>query len=123
MPRAYATALRERVLLACEQGGASQGEIARRFAPPNRWRDQPHHDSYDTDFDDNRCEALQEKNGMTEGDESARDHENELCRAQSLVQHRHGDDRGPAEDRVERMTKHREPVEGRGLEHDAENCS
>ena len=31
MPRAYSPDLRERVLLACEQGGASQGEIARRF--------------------------------------------------------------------------------------------
>ena len=31
MPRAYSPDLRERVLLACERGGASQGEIARRF--------------------------------------------------------------------------------------------
>ncbi len=31
MPRAYSPDLRERVLLACEQGGASQGELARRF--------------------------------------------------------------------------------------------
>ncbi len=31
MPRAYSPDLRERVLLACERGEASQGEIARRF--------------------------------------------------------------------------------------------
>jgi transposase len=31
MPRAYSPDLRERVLSACEQGAASQGEIARRF--------------------------------------------------------------------------------------------
>ena len=36
MPRAYATDLRERVLLACEQGGASQGAIARRFQVSER---------------------------------------------------------------------------------------
>ena len=36
MPRAYSPDLRERVLLACEQGGASQGEIARRFQVAER---------------------------------------------------------------------------------------
>src|SRR5438105_2300785 len=42
----------------------NDAKIARRFAAPSGRRDQPHHDGNERDLDDDRREALPEKNGV-----------------------------------------------------------
>src|SRR5437868_8539289 len=51
----------------------NDAEIARRFAAPGGGRDQPHYGSNERDLDDDRRQALPEKDRVAEWNDSARD--------------------------------------------------